>query len=152
MFIWVGLAYMAIVTLPLVFFDLRQHRLPNRLVVPALVLNLTLVVLSFDPIKIGAAVISSMVIFLLGLFCSTKGYLGMGDVKLMTAMSLLLAFFSPLLVTTAMLWALAASAVVVAFGFILKKITARSSIALGPYLLLGFWLSVIPQVWSSIKR
>jgi prepilin signal peptidase PulO-like enzyme (type II secretory pathway) len=65
---------------------------------------------------------------------------------------MLLAWFDPMLVWQASVWAFGIAAVVVVAGFLVKKMTARSTIALGPYLLVGFWVVVIPPVWSSITR
>jgi prepilin signal peptidase PulO-like enzyme (type II secretory pathway) len=52
----------------------------------------------------------------------------------------------------ATLWAFGLATVVVLVGYLAKKITARSTIALGPYLLLGFWVAIIQPAWSSIVR
>jgi leader peptidase (prepilin peptidase)/N-methyltransferase len=76
----------------------------------------------------------------------------MGDVKLVTGLSLLLAWFDPALVWQATLWAFGIATLVVLVGLVAKKMTARSSIALGPYLLVGFWVVIIQPAWSSIAR
>jgi prepilin signal peptidase PulO-like enzyme (type II secretory pathway) len=63
---------------------------------------------------------------------------------------MLLAWFDPLLVWQASLWAFGIAATFVLVGFVAKKMTARSTIALGPYLLIGFWLAVMPFVTSQL--
>jgi leader peptidase (prepilin peptidase)/N-methyltransferase len=91
-------------------------------------------------------------LFLIGTLISMRGWIGMGDVKLFTGLSLLMAWFDPSLVWQATLWAFGLAAGVVLVGFLAKKMTARSTIALGPYLLVGFWVVVTQPAWSSIAR
>jgi leader peptidase (prepilin peptidase)/N-methyltransferase len=94
----------------------------------------------------------SILLFGVGTLISVAGWIGMGDVKLIAGLSLLLAWFDPALIWQSTLWAFGSSTLVVFLGFLVKKITARSTIALGPYLLLGFWMAIIQPAWSSIVR
>ena len=73
----------------------------------------------------------------------------MGDVKLISAITLTLAFFDPMLSILAI-----GIAFVLAFLFVMLKILKGKaelgqSIPLGPYLLISFIGSAIAHVWTS---
>jgi prepilin signal peptidase PulO-like enzyme (type II secretory pathway) len=92
------------------------------------------------------------VLFGFGTFLSIKGWLGMGDVKLLVPIALTLGWYglSELAIGLAVAFSAAGLYVLVRLAF--KKITASSTIALGPYLLFGFWVGVTQPAWSSIAR
>lgn len=152
MFPLIGLTYFAATTIPLVIYDLRERRLPNKITLPGLVVVLISLALTMEWGKFLIAVGISALLFLVGTLISIRGWIGMGDVKLFAGLSMLLAWFDPLLVWQASVWAFGIAAAVVVAGFLVKKMTARSTIALGPYLLVGFWVAIIQPVWSSIAR
>jgi leader peptidase (prepilin peptidase)/N-methyltransferase len=152
MFPLIGIAYFAAVTIPLVVYDLRERRLPNKLTLPGLVVSVVTLALTMEWAKFLLALGISALLFLVGTLISGRGWIGMGDVKLFTGLSMLLAWFDPLLVWQASLWAFGIAATFVLVGFVAKKMTARSTIALGPYLLMGFWVVVTQPAWSSIAR
>jgi leader peptidase (prepilin peptidase)/N-methyltransferase len=152
MFPLIGIAYFAAVTIPLVVYDLRERRLPNKLTLPGLVVAVVTLALTMEWVKFLLALGISSLLFLLGTLISVRGWIGMGDVKLFTGLSMLLAWFDPALVWQASLWAFGIAAAFVLVGFVAKKMTARSTIALGPYLLIGFWVVVTQPAWSSIAR
>lgn len=138
----------AVVTLPLIRSDLRERRLPNRLVLPLLATSLICSVLAAalmsDWLRLGWAFVCSLSVFLLGLGMALGGRLGMGDVKLGTALAHALGFLNPLLpwVGLALAFLLASGEVVVSW---VRRLRRRSRplnpIAFGPYLLAGFLLS-----------
>ncbi|MFM2385225.1 MAG: hypothetical protein RL166_1099 [Actinomycetota bacterium] len=142
MFPLIGLGYFALTTIPLVIFDLRERRLPNKLTVPGLVLTVLSLALTFEWGKFFLALGVSATLFVVGLVMSMRGWIGMGDVKLFASLSLLLAWFDPTLVWQATLWAFGIAGTIVIVGYMAKKITTRSTIALGPYLLVGFWVAI----------
>ena len=152
MFPLIGIGFFAVTTIPLMVIDFRERRLPNKLTIPGFLLSLLGLVLSFEWSRVFTALVISALLFGVGTVISLRGWIGMGDVKLVTGLSLLLAWFDPALVWQATLWSFGIATVVVLVGFVAKKMTARSTIALGPYLLIGFWVVVIPSVWSSIAR
>lgn len=152
MFPLIGIGFFAATTIPLMVIDFRERRLPNKITIPGYLISLLGLVLTLEWSRVLTAVAISALLFGLGTLISLRGWIGMGDVKLVSGLSLLLAWFDPALVWQATLWSFGIATVVVLVGFIAKKMTARSSIALGPYLLLGFWVVVIPPVWSSIAR
>lgn len=147
-----GVGYFALTTIPLMVYDFRERRLPNKITIPGLALVLLSLALTLEWQRFLLALAIAGLLFLIGLLFSLSGWIGMGDVKLFASLSLLLAWFDPLLVWQAFLWSFGIAGVVVMVGFLVKKMTARSTIALGPYLLLGFWVAIVPPVWSSIAR
>ena len=152
MFPLIGIGYFAVTTIPLVIYDLRERRLPNKITVPGLIVTILSLALTLEWAKFLLALGVTVVLFAAGLMLSLRGWIGMGDVKLFASLSLLLAWFDPALVWQASLWAFGIAGAFVLIGFLARKITARSTIALGPYLLLGFWVVVIQPAWSSIAR
>jgi leader peptidase (prepilin peptidase)/N-methyltransferase len=152
MFPLIGIGYFAVTTIPLVIYDLRERRLPNKITIPGLIVTIISLALTLEWSKFLLALGVAVVLFAAGLMLSIRGWIGMGDVKLFASLSLLLAWFDPALVWQASLWAFGIAGAFVLIGFLARKITARSTIALGPYLLLGFWVVVIQPAWSSIVR
>jgi len=126
--------YLAAVTPELVRVDLREHRLPNRMVVPGIVVGLVACALTGSPIPVIAALAFAGLLWVLGL----AGGIGMGDVKL----AALLGLASPTP-------AIAVAAPTVAFllggaaAFLVLATRGRGArIAFGPWLLAGYWLTV----------
>lgn len=81
---WLLAAYFAVATIPLAYFDLREHRLPNAWTLPAWAL--AVVALAADWIGTGrfpvdGALAAGVALVLFGMFAVFAG-LGMGDVKL----------------------------------------------------------------------
>jgi leader peptidase (prepilin peptidase)/N-methyltransferase len=135
----------AAVAPPLVRIDLAEHRLPNRLVVPALLagvvgLGLSWLVSGVPPlIPLLAGAIYSGVLFVLALF----GGMGMGDVKLAAALGLgaptvAIALGSPLLAF--LLGGIVALVALIRSG-------RGGHIAFGPYLLAGYFAALVLVGW-----
>ena len=152
MFPLLGLGYFAATTIPLIVIDLRERRLPNRITIPGFLISLAGLVLTLDWLRVLGSLLIAVIVFGVGLLISLKGWIGMGDVKLMSGLALLLSWFSPSLLWQSLLWAFLSAGVFVVGGMVFKKITTRSTIALGPYLLVGFWAVVTGPAWSSIAR
>jgi leader peptidase (prepilin peptidase)/N-methyltransferase len=152
MFSLLGLGYFAATTIPLIVTDLRERRLPNKITIPGFLVSLLGLALTLEWQRVLVALAISILLFGVGTLISVAGWIGMGDVKLIAGLSLLLAWFDPALIWQSTLWAFGSSTLVVFLGFLVKKMTARSTIALGPYLLLGFWVAIIQPAWSSIVR
>lgn len=147
-----GTVYLIAVGYRLSIIDIREHRLPNRLVLPTF------------PIGLGGQLIASavggtwfnlaislaccMLALLIGLAANRWGSLGMGDVKLIGAISLSLGWFSFLAPLIALVLAFVIACAVVLVMVALRKTTLSSSFALGPYLLVGFALTQM-LTWSS---
>lgn len=141
--------YLAAVAPELVWIDAREHRLPNRMVVPGILVALGAAVLSWvvsghaPVVPVAAAVATSGLLLLFGL----GGGVGMGDVKLAVLIGLAsptpaIAVLAPL--AAFLLGGIAASVVLVrgvaaGRGFDDK----RQHVAFGPFLLAGYVASVV---------
>lgn len=148
----VGLIYLAIVSWPLAVIDIKQHRLPNKLVLPAFPITLlgqlisAVIFQTWQNILIALA--SAVVMFALTLGINRLGLLGMGDVKLMSAMALGLGWFALWLPIAAMLFTFLAAGLVALGLLVFGKLKLGASMALGPYLLAGFFGAITLGAWS----
>lgn len=142
----------ATVATPLVLTDLRQRRLPNRLVLPVLasaVICTTIAsALTTEWMRLGWSFFSSVTIFLIGLTLVRWSQVGMGDVKLAMALGHALGWFNPGLPWMA-IWLAYMLASVQSIWRRYRKSRSRvalaaveESIAFGPYLFAGFILSL----------
>jgi len=149
--------YLLAVTWPLAVIDLREHRLPNRLVLPAypiaLLAQLVASMVSMDWARFIFALLCALSVLVVGIAANYFDVLGMGDVKLAGALTLILGYFNLYLPIAAI-----GLAFVLAFGVIIVlmfkgKVKIGTSIPLGPYLLLSFigtcsyWLTT-HSAWS----
>jgi len=134
--------YLLVVAWPLTVIDLREHRLPNRLVLPAfpgaLLAQLIATIISADWARQLYAVLIALAAGILGLAANYINALGMGDVKLASAIALTLGFFNPWLPVVAIGVAFILAFTVVLILIVQSKAKIGSSIPLGPYLLLSF--------------
>ena len=143
---YIPVFYLVAVAWPLAKTDVRVHRLPNRLTLPALPIAFVcqLIVALFDGqwSRFGAALGCAFVAAVVGVAINRTGALGMGDVKLITAITWALAWFNPVapLIFLAAAFGLATSVVMVLL--VARKARMGSSIALGPYLLAGFVIAL----------
>ena len=149
---WIGPAYLLAVSLPLAIIDIRQRRLPNRLVLPGLAVTLiahtSAVLIGSDWARMLTAWLTAVVVFVLAAVANSFGALGMGDVKLMALMTASLAWFGwqhPLL---AFAVAFILATVGVLALFVARRAKLGSTLALGPYLLAGFAAAVTALAWS----
>ena len=147
LFAWLGPAYLAAVAWPLARTDIREHRLPNKYTLPLLPIALFGQVLAAlfagEWSRLGIALGWALVSFVVGLAINRIGTLGMGDVKLISGMSLSLGWFTPVAPLLALCAAFALATIVVLFLFATRKARMGTSIALGPYLLVGFLFAVL---------
>lgn len=152
MFQLLGAAYLALFTIPLVVIDLRERRLPNKITLPGIVVTLIGIVLTLQWPKVGVAVLCAAVLFAAGTALSFKGWLGMGDVKLLVPIGLTLGWFGWESLALGLAVAFFGAGLFVLVRLAMQKITATSTIALGPFLLFGFWAALIQPAWSSIAH
>ncbi len=140
---WPAWVALALALTPLAIIDVQQHRLPDRLVLPAAVLGAVLLAVAADvrgePGRLGRAALAAAavgaVLLLLALI-SPSGF-GLGDVKLGALLGGYLGwrgwqFVVPGLFTGFVLGALVALALVVT-----RRASLRTEIAFGPALMLG---------------
>ena len=151
-FAWLGPIYLLAVAWPLSVVDIRERRLPNKFTLPAFPITLFGQLIAVcggaDATRLLLALLAGVLAFSACLALNRYAGLGMGDVKLIAAMALALAWFSPLLPAIAVAIALALAGVVALAMIMRRKANMGSSIALGPYLLVGFALSFIALGWS----
>lgn len=141
------LLYLAAVTPTLCASDLLHRRLPNRVVLPAYpVLAVALVIEGAQSWQFpGVSLLSGVAYFGFMLALSAAGGMGMGDVKLAGALGLSAgvlgldtALASPLLA-----FLLGGAAAVIAM--VVARGRAGIRIPFGPFMLAGFWVSVVLQ-------
>jgi leader peptidase (prepilin peptidase) / N-methyltransferase len=147
-----GLGYLALTAWPLAKTDIQQRRLPNRYVLPAF--PITWLGQLGAGIATGLwwnmlwAALAMLITFAVTLGVNRLGLLGMGDVKLMSAMALALGWYSLILPVIALLISFLIAGLVAAMLLILGKIKLGGSMPLGPYLLVGFFGAITVGAWS----
>jgi len=144
--------YLAAVAPELTRVDLREHRLPNRMVIPGIVVGLAAAALSWlatgtpPLVPLAASLAFALLLFLLGL----GGGIGMGDVKLAAVIGLA----SPTIAvaTAAPVLAFLAGGVVATVVLIARGRGQR--IAFGPFLLAGYVaaLAVVLVLTVAVTR
>jgi leader peptidase (prepilin peptidase)/N-methyltransferase len=147
-----GLGYLVLTAWPLAKTDILERRLPNKYVLPAFPITwlgqIIAGVLGAGFLDMLWAFLAAVITFASSLLINRLGLLGMGDVKLMTVMSLALGWYSPLLPIIALgLSFLIAGAVALAL-LAGKRIKLGGSMPLGPYLIAGFLGAITLAVWS----
>jgi len=151
-FAWLGPVYLLAVAWPLSVVDIRERRLPNKYTLPAFPITLFGQLIAVcggaDATRLLLALLAGVLAFSACLALNRYAGLGMGDVKLIAAITFALGWFSPLLPAIAVAIALALAGVVALAMIMRRKANMGSSIALGPYLLVGFALSFIALGWS----
>lgn len=147
--------YLAAVTPQLVWIDLREHRLPNRIVAPGLVVGLVAAALSWPVVSeppfvpLVAALATSGFLALL----AVAGGIGMGDVKLaaligLASPTIAVALAAPL---AAFLLGGVAASIVLVRGLRAGRgrEARRAHLAFGPYLLLGYFVALaVVVLWA----
>ena len=131
-------AYFVAVAVPLIITDNREHRLPNKLTIPAVPITafawLSLAILDNRWADFWLSLGMAVIVFAVGLGVNRMGNLGMGDVKLFTGLALMLTWFigawSLLLPIGAVVICVAHHLIKVAIG----KARAGSSVAMGQYI------------------
>jgi leader peptidase (prepilin peptidase)/N-methyltransferase len=161
LFALAGAGYLAAFAIPLAVIDARHHRLPNRLVLPALLITLVgqllAAALGAEGWRLPLALALASAAFGLGLVLSLRGFMGMGDTKLLTAMALALGWFSPLAFGLALLVSFGLAGAVALVATVLRGASLQTKMPLGPYLLAGHLAALVQVlttevVWSSTAR
>ena len=149
MSIWTFLAagYYLAISVPLVCWDFKEHRLPNRYTISALIFCTTLVTLDafsyqrLQPLISGVA--AAGITWGAGYLMAKFDLIGMGDIKLLIGQHLLLAYFNPLLILLSLTSGFVLASAFSALQLIRGKLNLKSSMALGPFLLAGFLLAAV---------
>jgi len=139
--ILIPVTHLLLLTIPLVVTDIREKRLPNKYVLPNLSVAFLATIATMFFGEWQRALLSlgiALAIAVVGLVANYFDVLGMGDIKLLTAMSLPLSWFSPFHTLALLGTTFLSSFLVVMVMIIGKRIRPDSSIPLGPYALLAF--------------
>lgn len=95
----IPLAYVAGAFIPITLSDVRDNKVPNKIVVPLMILTLlcwlTLAIWQGEWLKFGISILLFVGITFLGLVLNHKfNVMGMGDIKLIATLTMILAWFS----------------------------------------------------------
>lgn len=120
--------------------DLREHRLPNRLVAwmtAALVAAMTVAVAFGEPAvrlsTAGTAAVQTVAVYA-AVYVISRGQFGMGDVKFAVPLGLTMGWFAADLWLTAILAAFGGAAAVSLAMLAMRRLTLQGRIAFGPYM------------------
>ena len=144
-FLSIGLV--ALLSWPLSQVDIKEHRLPNPMTLT--IIGAAVLLVSLDAILLGSlsaliwALACAGFTFGVGFAMAHWNLIGMGDVKLLTGLHLILGYLSPWLILLSLTAGFLAASLVSLPRLLMGKITANSNTAMGPHLLLGFFLVVI---------
>jgi leader peptidase (prepilin peptidase)/N-methyltransferase len=156
-----AIAGLAFVTPTLVYTDLLTHRLPNvftyGLIAWALVCGVVNIPLSLSLAPSIASVTSGLaaaaIFWVLNLV--TRGGMGLGDVKLAAGIGLVLGLGHTSLVITAFALAFITGAIASLIGVATRRISLKSALPFGPFMMLGAWISLLagpaglPNLWNG---
>lgn len=136
------IGFTAALTIPLAITDIREHRLPNKFTYLLFVVSLiSLTAASLFLNSWGSflvATIAGSLTFAVGALLAKVGAIGMGDIKLLTSLHMILGWHQPWLPVISLAIGLAAATVLGFIGILFGRVSAKSLIPLGPFLLVGF--------------
>lgn len=127
----------------LIVVDLRLRLIPNEVLLWMLILGVIMqVVLRGFAVMIPNIMISMLVFGLFGMLGNFMGFykIGAGDAKLAIVMTMSLGY--PVILTT-LLGFTVSLLVFCLIGLLLRKITLKSYLPLGPFMVPGFWLGLV---------
>lgn len=153
LFAWLGPLYLLAVAVPLSVIDIRQRRLPNKLVLPGfLVVWLAQLADSIrhgDFTSMGLATVCALGMFALALIANRIGALGMGDVKLLALIGQSFGWWGLGALSVAVVSGILLAAVFVLVALAVRRLSATSTIPLGPYLLASCLLATVQLCFSE---
>lgn len=145
-------------TVALGIVDLRHHRLPDAITLPAVGISLALVVITAlawpgSGSVVRAVVVAGVTGLLFQLLARvSRGGLGRGDAKLLPSLTLLTGYVSVGAAVTAIALAFVLGAVVALVGIAVGRLDRRSAVPFGPALLVGCWLVlVVPGLAGAVS-
>ncbi len=148
--VWLAAKFLlgALVLLAALLIDLRLRIIPNRLVLGLLAVGVLYLIPEYLllPERFWALLIGSLlgllVCFLLFFIMSrmTKGGIGMGDVKLLAAMGMLLGIEGAI---NALIFSMVACLLVSLALLISKKKKAKDHIPFGPFIFIGYCITIM---------
>lgn len=145
--------YIAIIALPLTLIDIREHRLPNPMTISAIAIAAVSILI--DAIwqqRISQLIVSALIALAtwsVGYLMARFELIGMGDIKLLTAMHLLLGYLSPWLILISLTAGFTLASLVSLVLLAMRRITLKSSTAMGPFLLIGFFAALGLEITAA---
>ena len=148
---WLGVALGAV--------DIVHHRLPDALTLPAIPITLLVVGVTawVSPesgnvvVALVVAVVLSVLFLLLAAVAPTG--MGHGDVKLVPSLALMTGFVSIAAAVLSVLLAFVLGAGWAAVGLASRRMTMKTAIPFGPFLLAGCWLVLVfPELATRLLR
>ena len=131
------LVYLAVMAIPLIVIDTREHRLPNKIVLPFIVMSLvTDIGASFaggEWWRLGLALAVAFGIGILGMFANYFDLIGMGDIKLFFGSALVIGWFVWWLPLVLVIATLIIGSIAILYQVVIRKADAGTSVPLGPY-------------------
>lgn len=132
----------------LAIVDIAQHRLPNRVLLPAIaVFAVAVIAISLATgdgwaavRALGGGAVCFAIFFAIALL--SGGAIGGGDVKLLAFTSMLSAWISLTALALAIVSAFVLAGLVAVMLIVARRSSASSTIAFGPFLCLGAWVGI----------
>lgn len=153
-----AIAVVAGATPALAYFDVRLHRLPDRIVWPSIAVGAALLAAdtglngAFTPSGTSAAAtaVIGAAVFLVIRALPGSG-LGFGDVKLAGLLGLAVGAIEPAAGPAALFIAVVSAGLAASFLIVTRRASMRDSLAYGPFLLFGAWTAVIAVGVLSVR-
>lgn len=133
--------------------DVRHHRLPDALTLPAIPVTIAIVVgtcgVAPGSGSIAAALIAGLVVGALFALPAllARGAMGWGDVKLSVSIGVATGLVGVETVLIAVFLAFLTAAVVALGGIVAGRWTTRTALPFGPFLLFGGWAALL---WAAV--
>jgi leader peptidase (prepilin peptidase)/N-methyltransferase len=146
----------AVLSVVLAVIDVRTHRLPDRLVLPAYPIGAVLLTASAllrgEPSRLIAVLGggAALFVFYLGLRMLRPGAMGGGDVKLAGVVGGMLGYLGWDAVLGGALAGFVFGGLFAAVLLVARRARAASAVAFGPWMLLGAWAAIVSALASRV--
>jgi leader peptidase (prepilin peptidase)/N-methyltransferase len=150
----VPVGYLAFVSFRLARIDVLEHRLPNRFTLRLFLLSAPAVAFAFLLSQslerllwtLGLCLATALI----GLLLGATGGLGLGDVKLMISLNLLLGWMSPWLAAASNGLAVLSAAIFGTLNLLKPEGIRGRQVAFGPYLLASFFVTFGYAIFAQV--
>ena len=134
----------------LILMDLRLRLIPNEILLWMLIVGVPMELMVNGLASIVPCILTTMIVFgVMSTLGQFMGYhkIGAGDAKLAMVMSMTLGFRAMLIGLFGMSLLLLAFCIV---GMMMKKLTLKSYLPLGPFMVPGYWLGMLVLLSSAV--